>query len=93
MPRQNPTTKLNGRVIATRVSERKATVRCEADVGDAGDRTEEENRRRLLRRSSCKVRVAWLRTNGVNTNGVTAKVLLFDGFGERTQNVRKFDGF
>ena len=37
--------------------------------------------------------VVWLRTNGVNTNGVTAKVLLFDRLGERTRNVRKFDGF
>ena len=29
----------------------------------------------------------WLRTNGVNTNGVTAKILFFDGFGEGTKNV------
>ena len=25
----------------------------------------------------------WLRTNGVNTNGVAAKVMLFDGLGEK----------
>ena len=29
---------------------------------------------------------SWLRTNGVNTNKVTAKVLFFDGFGESAKN-------
>ena len=42
---------------------------------------------------SSALRDIWLRTNGANANGVAAKVLLLDGFGERTQNVRKFDGF
>jgi len=31
--------------------------------------------------------VAWLQTNGVNTDGVTAKVLFLYGFGKRAKNI------
>ena len=46
-----------------------------------------------LAKGSHTVETIRLRTNGVNTNGVTAKVLFFDGFEECTNECHKSDGF